>query len=177
MSTERRIRPDLDPFSFSKTAIGFDSLFKKMIDSSDLGAFTNYPPYNVKKVDENHYVVEMAVAGFGKQNLDIELKEDTLSVTGSIESDDSNYLHKGIANRAFTRKFTIADGVEVKNAELINGMLRIFLERFVPEEKKPKKIDIFDPFGVQEASRQLLTEGSKVFAESLEKVADKLNTK
>lgn len=180
--TDRRTRPDLDPFYFSKNAIGFDSIFKKMLDVSEqLPKIPTYPPYNVKKVDDNRYIVEMAVAGFGKQNLDIELKEDVLSITGNVESDEGEYLHRGIANRAFTRKFTIADGVEVKNAELVNGMLSVFLERFVPEEKKPKKIDIFDPFGVGEATKQLLTEGTSsafgAFGEFMKNVQDAKDTK
>lgn len=119
----------------------------------------------------------MAVAGFGRHNLDIELKDGVLTITGNTETEEGDYLHKGIANRAFTRKFTIADSVEVKNAELANGMLKIFLERFIPEEKKPKKIDIMDPFGVQEATRQFLTESNKVWAEGLQKVADTMTPK
>ena len=136
-----------------------------------------YPPYNIKKIDEEHFVIEMAVAGFGKQNLDIELKEDTLTISGNLDTEDKDYLYQGIANRAFTRKFTLADTVIVKNAELANGLLKIALERFIPEEKKAKKIDILDPFGVGEATKQLLTEGSKVWAEGLQKVADTMTPK
>jgi molecular chaperone IbpA len=136
-----------------------------------------YPPYNVKKIDEEHYIIEMAVAGFGKHNLDIELKNGVLTITGNTETEEGDYLHKGIANRAFTRKFTIADSVEVKNAELANGMLKIFLERFIPEEAKPKKIDIMDPFGIQETTKQLLTESGKIWAEGLQKVSDAMTPK
>jgi len=114
-------------------------------------AIPGYPPYNILKVDENKYCIEMAVAGFGKQNLDIEVADSILTITGNFksseESDKENknpitYLYKGIADRAFSRKFTLADTVEVKNAELINGMLRLILENIIPEEKKPKKVEI-----------------------------------
>ena len=160
--------PTFDPFSFSKNAIGYDSVLRRLTEISEqFPKIPTYPPYNVRKIDDNHYVVEMAVAGFGKQNLDIELKEGLLTITGNVESDDSDYIHRGIANRAFTRKFSIADGVEVKNAELINGMLRIFMERFIPEEQKAKKIDIFDPLGLHETTQQLLNEGVKSWTDSI----------
>ena len=111
----------------------------------------NYPPYNIVKVDDNKYVIELAVAGFGKQNLDIEINDGTLAITGSShlanmqdEDNTNTYLYKGIADRNFTRKFSIADTVEIKNAELINGMLKIWLENIIPDSKKPKKVDITD---------------------------------
>ena len=88
-----------------------------------------------------------------------------------------NYIYQGIANRAFTRKFTLADTVVVKNAELVNGLLKIALERYIPEEKKAKKIDIMDPFGVGEATKQLLTESSKVWADTAQKVMDAVTPK
>jgi molecular chaperone IbpA len=133
-----------DPFSFSKAAVGFDDVFKRLTDlSENLPKIPTYPPYNIKKVDENKYVIEMAVAGFGRQDIELELQDGILSIAGSVKSDEgADYLYKGIADRAFTRKFTLADTVEVKNADLINGMLKIWLERFIPEEKKPKKIPI-----------------------------------
>ena len=92
----------------------------------------------------------MAVAGFGKQNIDIEIANNTLTVKGGLTLDQLDpstpmqYLYKGIADRSFTRKFTLADTVEVNNAELINGMLKLWLENIIPEEKKPKKVDIVD---------------------------------
>jgi len=93
----------------------------------------------------------MAVAGFGKQNIDIEMANNTLTIKGGLNLDQLDpatpmtYIYKGIADRSFTRKFTVADTVEVKNAELVNGMLKLWLENIIPEEKKPKKIDIVDP--------------------------------
>lgn len=137
-----------DPFSFSKqfnTTIGFEPILKRLNEmASTLPKIPTYPPYNIKKVDENKYVIEIAVAGFGKQDIEIELQEDTLTVKGNVEAKDdvSEFIYKGIADRAFTHRFTLADTVIVKNADIINGMLKIWLDRFIPEEKKPKKIPI-----------------------------------
>ena len=136
-----------DPFGFSnlsKGSIGFDDMVKKLSDlSENLPKLPTYPPYNIKKTGDNTYVVEIAVAGFGKQDIELVLEDGVLTVKGQITTDEKpDYIFKGIADRAFTRKFTLADTVEIKNADLINGMLKIFLERFIPESKKPKKIDI-----------------------------------
>lgn len=174
MTNSNRNYPHFDPFSFasdiSKGAIGFDSVLKRLAEANEhMAKIPMYPPYNVKKVDDEHYVIEMAVAGFGKQNLDIEIQEDVLTISGRVESEPGEYLHKGIADRAFSRKFTIADSVEVKNAELVNGMLRVFLERLVPDEKKPRKVDIFDPFGIGETTKQLLTEGANAWTKAVKK--------
>jgi molecular chaperone IbpA len=138
-----------DPFSALKTfGIGYDSFFKNVNDLLDLGKSISqsagYPPFNISKIDENNYLIEMAVAGFGKSNLDITLSDGVLTINGKLESDDDSamYLHKGIANRAFTRKFALVDSVEIKNADLVNGMLKIFFENVIPEHKKPRKISI-----------------------------------
>jgi molecular chaperone IbpA len=149
-----------EPFSLPKqfnTTVGFDEILKRVAAASEnFPKIPTYPPYNIRKVDENKYVIEIAVAGFGQQDLEIELNEGVLSVRGSVESKDAtDYLFKGIADRAFTRSFTLADTVEVKNADLINGMLKIFLERFIPEEKKSKKININ---GEDRSTKQFLTE-------------------
>ena len=136
------------PFNFPKqfnTTIGFEPIMKRLAEISEtFPKVTAYPPYNIRKVDENKYVIEMAVAGFGRQDLELELNDGTLTVKGNIstDADENNYIYKGIAERAFTRQFVLADTVEVKNADLINGLLKIWLERFIPEDKKPKKIDI-----------------------------------
>ena len=173
-----------DPFSFAssgnlpKTIIGFDQVLQRLKEASEYAPkIPSYPPYNIKKVDDEHFVIEIALAGFGKQNLDIELKDDTLTVSGNVDNDDKDYIFQGIANRAFTRKFTLADTVVVKNAEMANGLLKIFLERFIPEEKKAKKIDILDPFGIQETTKQLLTEGTKAWAETAQKLAANMTPK
>ena len=151
-----------------KNAIGFETIFDRLREASEaLPKIPAYPPYNIKKIDDEHFVIEMAVAGFGKTDLDIEMKDNTLTISGSQHADDKDYIYQGIANRAFTRKFTLADTVVVKNAELVNGLLKIALERFIPEEKKAKKIDIMDPFGVGETTKQLLNESAKAWSELL----------
>lgn len=155
--------PHFDPFAFtsslSKSAIGFDNVFKKLQEVSDhLPKIPTYPPYNIVKVDENKYIIEIAVAGFGQQDIEIELQDGILVVKGNLESKDAtDYLFKGIADRAFTRTFTLADTVQVKNADLLNGMLKIWLERFIPEEKKPRKIPINGEKD-DESTKQFLTE-------------------
>lgn len=150
-----------NPFAL-RNAIGFEQMLERLKEVSEYAPkMPLYPPFNIKKVDEEHYTIELAVAGFGKNNLDIELKDSVLTVTGRVESEEGEYLHKGIAERAFTRKFSLADSVVVKNAELVNGMLKIALERYIPEEKKARKIDIFDPFGFGEATKQFLAEATK----------------
>jgi len=147
-----------DVFSLSnlnKHFVGFDKVLDTLTNVNDtynktiLNNSPNWPPYNIVKIDDNNYAIELALAGFGKHNLDIELTNNTLVVKGGFTVDEIDpvtnpvqYLWKGIADRVFTRKFTLADTVEVKNAEYINGMLKIFLENVVPEEKKPKKVDI-----------------------------------
>lgn len=157
-----------DPFSFSKqlnTTIGFEPIIKKLVEMTEsMPKIPTYPPYNIKKVEDNKYVIEMAVAGFGKQDIELELQDGTLTIKGNISADDSEYIYKGIAERAFTRQFTLADTVEIKNADLINGMLKIWLERFIPEEKKPKKIHIngapldADAQSAQASTQQFLSE-------------------
>ena len=125
--------------------IGFDDVTKRIRNFNENIAKTipGYPPYNVKKVDENKYVIELAVAGFGKSDIEITIEDGVLKISGSTKTDDStNYLYKGIAERAFTRTFSLADTVEVKNADLINGMLKIWLNNVIPESKKPRKVDI-----------------------------------
>ena len=133
---------------FDKFFLGFDDQFAKMQKFHD--DFTknipNYPPYNIKKIDDTHYVIEMAVAGFGQTDLDIEIDGGKLTVKGNVDSSTEdapdNFLFKGIAARAFTRSFALNDQVEVKDAELFNGMLKIALERLIPEEKKAKKVPV-----------------------------------
>ena len=158
--------PHFDPFTFAKlnTTVGFEPMLKKLAETMDsMPKIPTYPPYNIKQTGENTYVIEMAVAGFGKQDLELELEGDKLTIKGNVHTNDNddNYIFKGIAERAFTRHFTLADTVEVKNADLINGMLKIWLERFIPEEKRPKKIPIGDMDVAKQAdssTKQFLTE-------------------
>ena len=137
-----------DPFDRVKTySIGFDRMFDRLFDDSFVTTANNYPPYNIVKVSDTDYAIQIAVAGFGKDDIEIETKENTLTVK-SVEKkdgevvDDTTYLHKGISNRAFRRSFTIADDVVVKGASFENGLLNIDLERIIPEEKKPRMIEI-----------------------------------
>ena len=142
---------------FDKFFVGFDEQWNRMAKLHDdvTKHIPNYPPYNIKKTAENTYVVEIAVAGFSKSEIEIEIDDGKLIVRGNAASEDSesNYLFKGIANRAFTRSFVLDEQVEVKDAELFNGMLKVFLERIIPDHKKPKKIPVKD-----KSEQLLLTE-------------------
>ena len=143
---------------FDKFFVGFDDQLGKMQKFHDEIAknIPNYPPYNIKKTGDNSYTIELAVAGFGQTDIDIELADGKLIVRGntSNDADDSeNFLFKGIANRAFTRSFVLNDEIVVNDAEMINGMLKIALERIVPETKQPKKIPVR-----QKAEKALLQE-------------------
>jgi molecular chaperone IbpA len=120
----------------------FDRFFGD-VDRSE--SATGYPPYNIRKDEENIYTIEMAVAGFSKEDLEAELKEGILTVRSKQDQDDGEYLHRGIAKRAFSRSFTLSDDVVIKGADLINGMLTISLERIIPEEKKSRMIEIGEP--------------------------------
>ncbi|MDG1177206.1 MAG: Hsp20 family protein [SAR324 cluster bacterium] len=126
--------------------VGFDSMFDRFFGDVDRSeSATGYPPYNIRKDEENIYTIEMAVAGFSKEDLEAELKEGILTVRSKQDQDDGEYLHRGIAKRAFSRSFTLSDDVVIKGADLINGMLTISLERIIPEEKKSRMIEIGDP--------------------------------
>ena len=145
-----------DIFSFKaadldKYFVGADKMLKTLSTAHEQVAknIPGYPPYNIVKNDENNYTIELAVAGFARHNLEIEMANNKLIIKGGLSLKELDpidnpveYIWKGIADRVFTRTFTLADTVEVKNAELINGMLKIFLENVVPEEKKPKKVEI-----------------------------------
>jgi molecular chaperone IbpA len=133
---------------FDKFYVGFDDQFNRLAKVHDdlTKSIPNYPPYNIKKVDDNKYVIELAVAGFGKQDVELELAGDKLIVRGNVASDDKDsmesFLFKGISNRAFTRTFALDDQIVVNGAEMFNGMLQIFLEKIIPEHRKPRKIDV-----------------------------------
>jgi molecular chaperone IbpA len=150
---------------FDKFFVGFDDQFNKMAKLHDelTKNIPNYPPYNIKKVDDNKYVIEMAVAGFGRSDIEIEMVDSKLVVRGNLSSDDresENFLYQGIANRAFTRMFALGDHVEVKDAEMINGMLQVFLEKIIPEHKKPRKIEVSTPGAKKPAKKELLVESN-----------------
>ena len=136
---------DLTPLF--RSTVGFDRLADMLDSVAQFDTGVSYPPYNIERTDENHYRISLAVAGFGENDLNVEVKEGVLSVHGKREGDkdsapDRHYLYQGIAGRTFERRFQLAENVEVRGAQLENGLLHIDLERIVPEEKKPRRIAI-----------------------------------
>ena len=135
-------------------SVGFDDVFdhfESMFDGPSLSVGSNYPPYNIVKTGKHTYDVEVALAGYGKKDIDVTYEDGMLTIksikdkeTKEVE-DNEGMLHKGIAKRMFSKSFTIADDVVVKGAELVNGLLTIGLERIIPDERKPKRIDIKTP--------------------------------
>lgn len=133
---------DLSPLY--RSFIGFDHLASMIDNASRNEKQTSYPPYNIELLAEDKYRISMAVAGFADKDIEIEVQENTLLVTGNRESKDEErkFLHKGISERNFERKFQLGDHVKVLGADLQNGLLHIDLERVIPEAKKPRKISI-----------------------------------
>lgn len=131
---------------FDKFFVGFDDTYNRLSKMHDdmTKYVPNYPPYNIKKIEDNKYVIEIAVAGFAKQDVEIVLEDSKLIVRGTSHDDNDNFIFKGIANRAFTRTFALDDQIEIKDAAMFNGMLKIALERIIPEHKKPRKIEVKD---------------------------------
>ncbi|MEX6632361.1 Hsp20 family protein [Hyphococcus lacteus] len=126
-----------------RSTVGFDRVFD-LLDNAGKAETGGYPPYNIERLDENDYRITLAVAGFGEDELDVELHQNTLTVTGSRGDDDDgrSYLYQGIAGRSFQRRFQLAEHVEVSGASLVNGLLNIELHREIPEALKPRKIGI-----------------------------------
>ena len=132
--------------------VGFDNMFdhfEHMMDDSFFGrSVANFPPYNIVKTGENTYDVELALAGFNKKDIEVEYKENQLTVKSKKQEkqeetdEDGNVIHRGISKRMFSKSFTIANDVEVKGAELKDGLLKVSMERIIPEHKKAKTIDI-----------------------------------
>lgn len=138
---------DLTPLY--RTMVGFDRMANLINTAQRLDGAQGYPPYNIEQLDENAFAIEIAVAGFSEDDLDIEIKEGQLTVVGkkagpdtSSDENERNFLHRGIAERGFVRRFQVADHVIVTNADLKHGMLRIDLVRELPEAMKPRKIAI-----------------------------------
>ena len=132
-----------------KFGIGFDNLFDDLMRVNAQQSNNNYPPYNIVQINDDEYMISLAVAGFGHDNLNITKDKKTLVIEGkhsreTVDNEDSTakYLHKGISERSFRREFTLADHVEISNAHLELGILSIHLKREVPEEAKPKTIAI-----------------------------------
>ena len=133
---------DFSPYF--RSTVGFDHLFNMLDQAAD--ASNGYPPYNIERTDETRYRISVAVAGFGEKDLNVEVRDGVLTVSGKREeSDKPSYLYQGIAGRTFERRFQLAEHVEVRAAKLENGLLHVDLERIVPEEKKPRRIAINAP--------------------------------
>lgn len=135
-------RIDLTPLY--RSSVGFDR-FGTLLDAAfqTEKSAGGYPPYNIEVVEENNYAITVAVAGFKREELDIQVENGVLTVRGKkAASEDKNYLHQGIATRSFERKFNLADHVEVTNADLQDGLLKINLVKEIPEAMKPKSIAI-----------------------------------
>ena len=134
---------------FKPFSVGFDNLFDdfdRML-SFNSASINHYPPYNIRKVNDTDYVIELAVAGFGKKDIKVKSQENTLTISSAKDEQDvlkkdESVLHRGISKRSFTRSFTVAEDVVVKGADLKDGLLSVKLERIIPDEKKPKIIDI-----------------------------------
>ena len=134
-------------FDFSplyRSAVGFDRLMTVLDAAQKNGGADSYPPYNIEKIGEDVYQITVAVAGFSSADLDVEVRDGQLLIVGKStnEEQDNHFLHRGIARRAFERRFQLADHVEVKAADLADGLLRVDLIREIPEAMKPRKIRI-----------------------------------
>lgn len=130
-----------------RTAIGFDRL-ARIAEGSRAAEAQSYPPYNIERVGEDQYVLTMAVAGFSDTEIELEVRADTLTITGkpaAPAAEPRSFLHRGIAGRAFERRFVLADHLVVQGAELANGLLHVALRREVPEALKPRRIAINAP--------------------------------
>ena len=144
-SKDLSIFNSLRPFS-----IGFDDMFdqfESMLGNGGLTMQSNYPPYNIRKTGKDNYVIEVALAGFNKNDVEVEFEDNLLTVKTkkidkTVEKDGNEIIHKGISQRSFSRSFTIADDVKVNAAELKDGLLTINCEKIVPEQKKKKLIPI-----------------------------------
>jgi len=139
-----------DPFRIQKFGVGFDSMLDRISSdffSDSFQGTQNFPPYNIIKRDDINYDIEMAVAGFSEEDLEIEYSDNTLTVNSKDhqpfkDSVKESFVHQGISMRKFTRRFSLADDVIVNGASLKNGMLRISMEKIIPEGKKKRLIDI-----------------------------------
>jgi molecular chaperone IbpA len=138
---------------FYRSAIGFDRLFQMLDQATGFDSESTYPPYNIERTGDNAYRITLALAGFTPEELKIEVKEQTLSVSGekAAETNGKAYVHRGIAARAFERRFQLADHVDVTGAKFENGLLHVDLVRNIPESLKPRTIAI----GTSEPAKRL----------------------
>ena len=125
---------------FLNRTIGFEDVFTRFFQMEEYNS--TYPFYNIKKVNDEHYSLEMALAGWKKADLDVSVNDGVLSVVGKIKTNADNYIHKGVAQRAFTKRLQLSEYVECKGAKLEDGMLKVELVYNPPEDKKPKKITV-----------------------------------
>ncbi|TAL39357.1 MAG: Hsp20 family protein [Alphaproteobacteria bacterium] len=136
----------LDFSPLFRSTVGFDRLSQMLESSLTADQGVSYPPYNILKLDDDHYRITMAVAGFAEKDIDITAKENQLIVQGKAlereETKDATYLHRGIAERAFERRFQLAEHIRVSDASLNNGLLTVELVREIPEAMKPRKVEI-----------------------------------
>ena len=141
------MRTSLDFSPLYRSAIGFDRM-ASLLDAASVESKPSYPPYNIELVEENHYRITMAVAGFSESELDISSEQNTLVISGKQAAEtDKQFLYQGIAARNFERKFQLAEHVKVVSASLQNGLLHVELEREIPEALKPRKISIINTPG------------------------------
>ena len=126
---------------FSPFSIGFDRLFQQLQAQSVVNQ-QNYPPYNIVKVDDENFVIELAIAGFDKKEVNVELEKNVLKIEGKSKDDDKDFIHKGLASWSFVIQFTFGDDLVFCGGKLENGVLKVELKRVIPEEDKPIKIKI-----------------------------------
>jgi molecular chaperone IbpA len=135
-----------DMNQISPFTIGFDRVFDRLVDYGTTYETGGFPPYNIRKTDDFKHVIEIALAGFSKDEIEVVLTDGVLEIKSSdlptSDKPKDDMVHKGIAKRAFTRKFTLADDIEIKDAKLENGLLVIELEQIIPDEKKPRIIKV-----------------------------------
>ena len=143
MSTRTLTLRSLDIPTIHKFGIGFDSMVNELMRMTEQ-QHTNYPPYNILQIDENEFVIQVAVAGFGEGEVRLTVERNVLSIIGERVNPEPpvEYIHKGISDRVFKKEFTLAEHVEVREANVTNGILNISLRRLVPETHAPKSIDI-----------------------------------
>lgn len=125
--------------------VGFEDVFRtfdSILEGNKKFVTQSFPPYNIRRTSENSYVIEMAMAGFGKSDVEITMDGNQLKVSGKIEQKNDDYIYKGISERSFNKTFTLADNVVIKNAEMINGMLKVVLDRVLPYKPDPVKIEV-----------------------------------
>ena len=132
---------------FMGLTVGFDTMFDRLMNFSPTQQESGYPPYNIRKVDDYNYVIEIALAGFSERDIEVEVADGVISVRSKEDKDtDTNqYVHRGIARRSFSKSWTLSDDMIVNGAEFQNGLLNINLEKVVPDEKKPRIVPITVP--------------------------------